>query len=533
MPFLLLMILMAASMPVQWPEPYFDLDPIQCVAATGACILGFLLICWIVSRRTVRQLIASKSDPERTDRIGNRYGRIRTLLFVGSLGLFAFVLFVLGWGWAVSDLLTIRIQDGKWIDLPTLSDYLDRSPDGVDWRWLPLPGLELVTLLPFLMIMVGSWFIFYDVERTFHQLGVSQQEDVFWSRGGYVLYRARHFFVLVFVPVFLLMFQQGLLRLYPQLSNSPWMRITSLLMIPMLLVILPVMLPTLLGWRRLPEGSTRNRLIAHARRLGFRYREIFLWDTRKGVANAMVVGVVPQARYVVFTDRLLEDLREDEVDAVFGHEVGHARHAHLIYYATFLLLSVLTVGAIYEALRQSRWFDGQDDQNWIILAPVLFMGLYLFLVFGFLSRRCERQADLFGCRAGSCGDPNCDGHHGKTALVPRGNGLCRTGIDAFIRALRRVEEINGMTQAETNRRTGLFRAIFQWFGVLIVWLQTWQHSTISKRIAFLRRVQNDHELEQQFQRWVFLLRLFFLMLLLGTLVSLAFVWGPDVIVGAI
>jgi STE24 endopeptidase len=218
---------------------------------------------------------------------------------------------------------------------------------------------------------------------------------------------------------------------------------------------------------------------------------------------------------------------------VFGHEVGHARHFHLLYYATFLLLSVLTVGSIYEALRQSKWFDGRDMQNWIVLGPMLFMGLYLFLVFGFLSRRCERQADLFGCRAGSCGDPNCQGHDASTPLVPRGNGLCRTGIDAFIRALRGVERINGMTQAETVRRAGVFRSVFQWFGVLIVWLQTWQHSTIDKRVAFLRRVQSDLEVERRFQRWVFLLRLFFLTLLLATLVSLAVVWGPEVILGAI
>jgi Zn-dependent protease with chaperone function len=251
------------------------------------------------------------------------------------------------------------------------------------------------------------------------------------------------------------------------------------------------------------------------------------------MANAMVVGVLPQARYVVFTDRLLHELSEDEVDAVFGHEVGHARHGHLVYYALFLVLSVLTVGALYEVLRKSNWFVGKETQTWLIVGPVLFMGLYMFLVFGFLSRRCERQADLFGCRAGSCHDPNCDRHHDTTPLAPNGIGLCPTGIEAFIRALRRVEEINGMTRTRTEPRRGLLNSVFQWFGVLLVWLQTWQHSTIEKRVAFLRRVRDDLEIERRFQKRVFLIRILILGTLIAVLISVAVLWGSDVLLGAL
>ena len=35
-----------------------------------------------------------------------------------------------------------------------------------------------------------------------------------------------------------------------------------------------------------------------ARRLNFRYSDILLWDTRQGVANAMVAGPLPWVRYL-------------------------------------------------------------------------------------------------------------------------------------------------------------------------------------------------------------------------------------------
>ena len=40
----------------------------------------------------------------------------------------------------------------------------------------------------------------------------------------------------------------------------------------------------------------------------------------------------------------------------------------------------------------------------------LVVGVYFWLVFGLLSRRFERQADVFGCRAVSCGRPDCPPH---------------------------------------------------------------------------------------------------------------------------
>src|SRR5207302_325305 len=91
-------------------------------------------------------------------------------------------------------------------------------------------------------------------------------------------------------------------------------------------------------------------------------------------------------------------------------------------------------------------------EEWMKLPFVAFLGAYIFVVFGFLSRRCERQADVFGCRAVSCGRADCTGHDEGWVLDQiragsvsdrKGHVLCPTGIQTFISALEKVASVNG------------------------------------------------------------------------------------------
>jgi STE24 endopeptidase len=110
------------------------------------------------------------------------------------------------------------------------------------------------------------------------------------------------------------------------------------------------------------------------------------------------------------------------------------------------------------------------------------------VVFGFLSRRCERQADVYGCRAVSCTRPDCGGHEAGTELAARGRGLCPTGIRTFIDALEKVARLNGISRDNPG------------------WLSSWQHSTIARRVEFLQGVLADRSLEPRFQRRVALVK---------------------------
>jgi Zn-dependent protease with chaperone function len=246
----------------------------------------------------------------------------------------------------------------------------------------------------------------------------------------------------------------------------------------------------------------------------------------------MIVGLIPWVRYVIFTDRVLEELPPDELDAVFGHEVGHARHGHIWYYAIFLLLSMATLIALFLAIdtvterlakqNPDAWYAQSPDPYtaWMLL-PLGVLAAYIFVVFGHLSRRCERQADVFGCRTVSCGNPQCDGHDETTVYPPNGAGLCRTGILTFSRALERVGLING-TEAVfgRERRTagGVVRAV-------LGWLRAWQHSTMALRVAFLMSLIDDPARERRFQRR---LKLFRWALVVGLAAALA---GLGTVVG--
>jgi STE24 endopeptidase len=157
---------------------------------------------------------------------------------------------------------------------------------------------------------------------------------------------------------------------------------------------------------------------------------------------------------------------------VFGQEVGHVRHQHVLYYLAFLTASIAVLGLVSEnyLMPLGEWVAGLLNvpaeeaeevagmRGDLMVFPIVgLMMVYVFVVFGFLSRRCERQADVFGCRAVSCGDPCCRGHDRETKLSERGGGLCVTGIQTFIRALERVAVVNGINRSRPGYSRGSTR----------------------------------------------------------------------------
>jgi STE24 endopeptidase len=264
----------------------------------------------------------------------------------------------------------------------------------------------------------------------------------------------------------------------------------------------------------LPAGPLRDRLRVAARRLKFRCSDILQWDTHQGMANALVIGLLPWPRYVVFTDKLLDEFRPDEVEAVFGHEVGHVKHQHMLYYLVFMVASMAALGMLINAYlpdllqlvgdtteSAATEPEGPGLAGYLQALPMaVFLLGYVFVVFGFLSRRCERQADVYGCRAVSCARTDCPGHGSEDGLAPGGRGLCTTGIHTFIRALEKVAIVNGISRDRPG------------------FLQSWRHSTIARRVAFLERMLTDPGLERRFQRRVALVK-WALVLVIGAVIG--------------
>lgn len=484
MPLFLLLILYLACLGGSWPKPAgLDDSPTGVLWASilswSAMSLGVLLAA--LTAQNVRRVV--RINPHRREEVARRYGAFRFCHFFILAGLYLMALYVFGWGWAAARKLC----------------YVQQSD-------LILPGAELVLLSPFVVALVLSWVCYYGAERALydsaHPLMLVRP---FWSRSAYVSFYIRQNLAMIAVPVTDLVLLQGLGRVYPQVFDETWFQVFIGLLLILQLMCLPWLMRFLLGMRRLPDSALRDRLLAAGKRLDFRCSDIMLWNTRSGIANALVVGMVPMLRYVVLSDRLLEELTPDEVEAVFGHEAGHVKHHHMLYYLGFLFMSLTVLGSAWEVV--SPYMDKSlAGKEWLTPLLVGSMGTYIFVVFGFLSRRCERQADIHGCRAVSCGRPDCQDHE-SAPMAAEGRGLCPTGIRTFIRALDKVASINGMVRsapicdfAWSYSPRGVLRLCGQLVRALPAWVQTWQHSTIDRRIAFLQGMLTDPTVEPRFQQ---------------------------------
>ncbi len=484
MPFLLLLLIAAACFPEHWPQPLAwigipDGAPAAFAAWTWGGVLALLAAAWFITWRARRSLQVPSAEGLS---ILRRFAARRRWLHLGQCAYLLVAVYLLGWGWTVQTICTTE-------------------------KGLLLPGAELVVLAPFFVSLLAAWAIYFDTENLLHDRPRHAGFASSWrERASYVQFHARQCLALLVAPLALLIIDKGLRRAIPGPDFGGKLQLLSVGLVVVVFVSLPWVLRIALGLRPLPAGPVRDRLLACAQRLRFRCSNILVWNTRGGVANAVVVGIVPQLRYVIFTDRLTSELSPDEVEAVFGHEIGHIKHHHMSFYIGFLILSLCALAGAWTAVRSQfigpatamsaslndgfpgATGNGVEHANLVadleIVPLVTIAGAYVFVVFGFLSRRCERQADVYGCRAVSCERRDCLDHDADTRLAPLGNGLCPTGIRLFIDALEKVACINGISRSRPG------------------WLQSWQHSTIAHRVEFLQRVLRDSKEEVYFQRRV-------------------------------
>ncbi len=119
--------------------------------------------------------------------------------------------------------------------------------------------------------------------------------------------------------------------------------------------------------------------------------------TMKGrTANAMVCGLFRKARYIFFTDKLLEKMKEDEILAIFAHEVAHIRHRHLFKMLLSGILWICVIQTIWYLMDFNAYYDALDE-SLKVWAPGLIGGVNVWLamvcVMLPLSRRNEYEAD--------------------------------------------------------------------------------------------------------------------------------------------
>ena len=323
---------------------------------------------------------------------------------------------------------------------------------------------EVLIVAPVLLGQIVSWAAFYDVDRAVRRTSPvkSQRSEDALSRAGFVALHARHYFGLLLVPLLAVFAVRDLSDwTAPQAfaDGTPWAMF--------LLVLLGVGLsfPWLLRYiwdtSPLPKGFLRDRLEAAGRSLQVSTRQILLWRTDGRIANAAVTGVIPALRYVFLSDGLLARLSDDQIVAIYKHELGHVRYRHpqlrllalaaplAIWQMTVWLLPNLAANltAAVAAFSGGQWL-------WAIVLPIAALGLYGLTFYSWYARMMELQADLCACGV------TADGHVQPTASQQQ-------EARQFVSTLYSLTRINGQNGG----------------GLL--------HPTLQRRIRFIRKAIRD------------------------------------------
>ena len=174
-------------------------------------------------------------------------------------------------------------------------------------------------------------------------------------------------------------------------------------------IFFPLAVIRLWGCSELPAGPERQLIEDVFRRARIRCSGIYVWNLFGGhLLSAGIMGFVPAFRYLLITPALLKLLDRGELEAVVAHEAGHVRHRHMLFYLFFILgfgfLYTFFYSHIFGILITSDVFldltvrqDGSFGILYhvvpiaIVVAMIL---LYFRVLFGFVSRSFERQADL-------------------------------------------------------------------------------------------------------------------------------------------
>lgn len=351
---------------------------------------------------------------------------------------------------------------------------------------------ELLVMLPTLLVSVSAWAAYYPVDRRLREAAIFRHADEgkpiypLLTRAGYITMQLRHQFGLLLLPLLAVYGWHEAVNLLGPNFNGPFSQQTTHLLTPVGVLIVFVGAPLVIRyvWQTtpLPPGDVRDRMLKLCDQHSVRVRELLLWRTSGRMINAAVTGLVRQVRFILLSDGLLDQLRPREVEAVMAHELAHVKCKHLIWMGLSIIALLgtaeLLFNRIYEGIHGALAWEQlamqhdvklaginlSDPQNQMLIVSLPTFAIAL-LAFGWVSRRVERQADVFAVK-----------HLAMTGDDPQYDALGKQVFDeiavqTMVDALQRVAELNHAPTTAKNWRQGLAH---------------WRHGTIAWRQAHLR-----------------------------------------------
>lgn len=318
-----------------------------------------------------------------------------------------------------------------------------------------VPGIyllhEMVWVSPFVILLLAQLFNCYglDIAARGAMEGFSES---FWTLREYMVYHIRHNLLTILVPLAAITLLgnigNDLVEYISARSGYSLLflidyELTSLISVLITFSLAPILLRYAWATSPLADGEVREKLIVFSSRIKLRYSQILSWHTYSMVGNAAVTGIFPFLRYVIISDRLLADLSPEQLCAVFGHEAGHIRHKHMPLMLLSMIAIMVILGWLSDMLLElvpTAWpLWVSDSAGLVLLALIVVVG---GLVFGYISRNFEREADVYGAIAS-----------GDEADIPDGR-LSSIGSAIMSSALNRLACVNGMSVSKRSYRHG-------------------------------------------------------------------------------
>ena len=256
--------------------------------------------------------------------------------------------------------------------------------------------IPLAGLVPIIGSLVLSWACFYDAEIVVDRNAQRQ------SRMQFVTKLVRLHLVPPVVPVALIVgWCQSVELLFPAAMEFTWASIVHIVPLFSVAAAFPVLLNRTWGTRRLVAGKLREKLERRLESRGIEVRDILIWETGGTALNAAMTGFVPQFRYLLLTDGLVDRLRFGELEMVLEHEISHASRRHSLKLLAAIGLLMASGSALIMTLQYAAAERGGDfvalNQFGVLSATLAATLICGGVLVGKLARLFEIQADLDAC----------------------------------------------------------------------------------------------------------------------------------------
>ena len=200
--------------------------------------------------------------------------------------------------------------------------------------------------------------------------------------------------------------------IYEAMGDYILILFSAILFVIVLLVgfIFPILSKASNRFAPLEEGQLRTRLMDMLTKNGYTVRDIKVMDAsrRTTKSNAYFTGF-GKTKTVVLYDNMLKAMSEDEIVAVFAHEMAHGLHRDSLKRSIYTLFSIVVLVALtwllvrFPEIHSSFGFVGVNYGFAVVLLLECLVPL-IFTLLGIpslmISRRGEYKADEFAAKEG-------------------------------------------------------------------------------------------------------------------------------------